>query len=203
MRLLLAAVCAIASVVFGAQAKAQMTNVSVIRVDNSSVLTGYVTNDIRIDFDGQYTGSQLLPKLANGTSYDADSRFLPTPIDSIPPRTPFYATAVLGELGIGGSFGAFPAGGAAGLGGDPVFVFDEKAINQTWISAADGLHDQTDYLLARVALSEDAEGSVKYLASANGEISQFFSQILDGVIVVPVPTRLMLLGVGVVGFTGF
>ena len=57
---------------FSASANAQVTASKSIQVDNSAggtALDGFVTNDIQVSFNGQWTGSQLIIELTEGSIY--------------------------------------------------------------------------------------------------------------------------------------
>ena len=181
-------------------AEAQVTSFDVERVDNSAALSGFVTNDIQIDYDGQYLGAQMIIELTSGSIYQ-DPEGNRTPPDSALfgtfPSLEFDTFLALGSLTSDGPFGPpSVGGGAVDLGGHRLSVFDETAINQAWNpSGVDGLFGGDEFKLARLTLSEDAQGTFQFLAVANGDLFTFSGQIANGRIL-PEPNTLLLCGLG-------
>ena len=198
----------LACAVFSEYANAQITDFhSTTNTECLGDLPGFVTNDLFIGFDGQYTGSQLLVELTSGSVYQdglgsnapPDQAF----VDSFP-LLPCDTFLALGSARSGGPFGDPPSGGAVpvtvDLGGGLVSQFDQAGINAAW-GPNPGLPilNQAAFLNARVTLSDDATGTGAFLASADGEISLFSFQVKNGVILIPEPSALLLLAIGSFG----
>lgn len=188
-------------------ASAGITGMEVVQVDNSSVaaLAPYTTQDIKIDFTGQVTGFQLIINLTQGSIYQdaAGSAVAPTAMFvGFVPSLAYDTFVAFGGPTDDTKAGAYAlGGGAVDLGGAAGAVFTTAAINQAW-NAAPGVivNSGEDFTIARISLSDDAQGSWKLLASAGGEISKYESsdyQIVDGqLIVVPEPATLSVLALG-------
>lgn len=179
-------------------------------------LEGYVTNDLAADFNGPFTGAQLLVELDSGTIYHHPIGYGDPARVIFPPNgawlEAFPALEYDTFLGVGyrttGREGSEPVagGGAVDLGGDPTAVFSNLAINQAWSSGAEMASsgaerlstaavttDRASFFLARVTLSDDAAGTAHFLLSAGG-VSTIWRDlpIAGGVIVVPEPATMAL-----------
>lgn len=191
---------------------AQYTGGGWSQVDNSgggAPLDGFVTNDLRINFDGQLSGVQLLINLDSGSIYQDAAGSAGPPIGAVLPSIPslaFDSFVTLDSETSGGPHGEpLLVGGAVNLGGDASAAFTDSVINQGFSPAAGvtSAADGSDFLVARVSLSDDATGTASYLASAAGVISDTFEvPIVNGVIggaVIPEPSTVVLLGMGLIG----
>ncbi len=186
-------------------ASAQISNVAVS--SNVSADGTKVANVFAIDFSGQYTGSQLLVNLTSGSIIN--ETLFGASVDTPPsagalgfvPALAFDTYVANGALtsdGAGHVNGLNVGGGAVNLGGVGTPVFnDALAISQAWNPAA-GVFvlDRTNFVTAQLGLTSDANGTIRYLASANQQISIFDEfEIVNGV-VVPEPATAALLGLG-------
>ena len=158
-----------------------VTNVDTEVVDNSAAdLPGsFVTNDIEIDFTGQYLGSQLLIELTSGSIFE--DTVLGTTIPptagavSLLPAVEFDSFVAQGSDTSPSSFGDPNVGGAAvdvfnelGRPIDLTAEFGESGVNQAWNPAGGAdVFDQSDFLVARITLSADAAGEFHYLGSTD------------------------------------
>ena len=173
----------LALLVGGLPASAQLTGFRVEVFDSPQG----VVHQFFIDFQGQYTGSQLLLCLDSGSIHqDLNPGIGPPPIGllSVQPESAFDTFVAQGSATADGPFGnPSPGGGAVDLGGAPAAIFDAAKISQSWNPAPGRvIVDQTDFLVAQVTLSPDASGTFAYLGSANGVISTF-----DGTLPIPEP----------------
>lgn len=106
------------------------------------------------------------------------------------PSLEFDSFVAQGSTSSTGTFGPpNVVGGAVNLGGASTAVFTTSAINLAWSPrAGTPVSDQSNFLVSRLTLSNDAEGTISYLASADGEICEFPGFISGGeVTVVPEP----------------
>lgn len=208
--LLVATILAGAHLVAAATLKGQVTRIHVdsYRPD-PELLSGYVTNDIFMDFQGQLSGSKLMLMLSEGSIYDE-------PLNGYGPRDPVLLEQspvlaydlffTLGSPTSGGPYG-FPllVGGACNLSGAPCpRNITSEMINIGWSPAAGVIiRDQQDFLTARVTLTDDARGTWSYLASANGVIWESPTQpVINGrMVVIPEPAAAAL-GVACVACVG-
>ena len=149
---------------------------------------GFVTNDLKISFTGQYTGVQLLtPVLPAGSIYqDAVGSAIPPNAAFIPvfPTLAFDTFVAQGSPTAGGPDGdPSPGGGAVDLGGAPGAVFTSSQINQAWNPAGGvTITDRSDFLAARLTLSTQVNSSFSALASSGGSPFLIHGSIVDGVL---------------------
>ncbi|MEM7577635.1 MAG: hypothetical protein AAF328_09180 [Planctomycetota bacterium] len=177
---------------FGVSALAQVTGFHICQVRKpADVLPGFRTFDLSIDFVGEYSGSQILFELSSGSFYQD-----PIGSDS-PPNERFFeffpdlaydtffaqggptAGTTVGTLGVGG-------------GGGPVDIdpsLTDLLVNSTRLQAqfnpsgADFIADRTNFLIARITLSDDANGTFTFFSSANGDIPDLLDfAFVDGTI---------------------
>ncbi len=165
-------------------AHAQVTN---FRVDTrigqlSDGSTDIVANALAIDFDGQYTGSQLLVELTQGEivnlqSFGVHNNYSPVPcavcglFDFDFELDTFLAQ---GGLRASDTIGGNPAFGGGAVNLDPTEVSavwnDPVKISQAYNPAAgQSILDQTQFVVAQLSFTPDAQGTFAYFASANGE----------------------------------
>jgi hypothetical protein len=146
-----------------------------------------VTNDVKIDFAGQYTGAQAWIQLDTGSVYQhpAGSALPPNQlvVDSLP-ALGFDTFVAQGSDRAGGTNGEpSPGGGAVDLGAPASADFGAAGINQAWNPAGGVvIEDMNDFLLGRFTLSDDAVGSAQFLASAANVRSTYEFSIMNGVI---------------------
>jgi hypothetical protein len=165
--------------VLAATTHAQVTDFRLEQIDNSNggpALDGFVTNNLVIDFNGTYTGSQILLELERGSIYQdpLGSNNPPSSMAvSTVPSLAFDTYLALGSAISEGSFGpANLVGGAVDLGGEPSSRLETSRLNAAWgPQPGANIQNQSDFLTARITLSENAHGSWRLLGSANGVIS--------------------------------
>lgn len=178
----------IAAALVCASASGQITAFHFDDVDNTAggaALSTFTTTDILIDFDSRWTGSQMLITLTQGSVYQEAGV-----VGAAPPTlaqqagsdsAPFDTYVTLNA----DSSDALPAtmlafGGAINIGGNPPLTFDTSGVDAAWVylpppppvgSFFDTFQNKDGFKIARVSLSDDAEGVFKVLASAGGIIS--------------------------------
>ena len=137
-----------------------------VLVDNSAVLTGYVTQDLVIQADTDWLGAQLLVTL------DEPGRIWQDPLLSQSPQSPnpaffpsfpalefdtYVNNGVLGD--------SVSVTGAVDLGASPDAVFDVDTLSVAWYTTRSD--DIGELALARITLAEDATGNWSFLATAS------------------------------------
>ncbi len=178
-----------------ATATAQVTSFT---LDSANTGSG---QNITIDFDGQFTGSQFLVTLTEGTLTSAANLF-PVPGEENADLT-FIANGI---VPVGFSTAPSIAGPAVNLGtvneGAAVAtttLFDVTAFTPP-AQQGPANQDGVDFIIARIGgLSADAQGSFSFLASVNGVIFTQSGDIVDGVAVIPEPATAALLGLAGLG----
>ncbi len=141
-----------------------------------------VLNDFFLGFDGRYTGSEVVVELAAGSIHQqdrsafGDGRTAPSDLERS--FNPFAGVDTY-----------FTHGGAAGeqTFGSPVFLGGPVDIEPSQIALVDtpsdlgytwaarfetnAIVDQRDFQVMRLALTPDAQGTIRFLASADGAFS--------------------------------
>ncbi|MEM1444417.1 MAG: hypothetical protein AAGF84_00020 [Planctomycetota bacterium] len=170
---------------------AQVTNLSVLKTfstDNTSV-----ANVIAIDFVGQYTGSQIVLELTSGTILQ-DQAF-GSDIDVAPGSGLAAAAGGLRfdtYLAQGDVFSDGPnASGTPILGGGAIDIHpsdvepiwnDPTTLNQAFYPSDDeAILNRTNFVVARIAMSTDAQGVFKFFVSINDQVPP-----VDGIIRSPI-----------------
>ena len=142
----------------------------------ADVLPGYVANDFLIDFSGQYTGSWLTVVLTRGHIFQHDHELAGdlAPSQGAILLDPSVAWDTF--LANGGptaedaasnyhraSDPILPPGRE-----DPPLQFDETGINMRWNPAGGSeILDRSNFLVARITLSDNAQGEAIFRSSAN------------------------------------
>lgn len=210
-------------------AEAQVSR-AVINSQPAGDLEGFTTHDILIDFAGQYTGSQLIISLDSGSIYQNTAFGGNTPpigaLIGVDPTVAWDTFLANGGPTVADTVGNFGLGGAA-INADPNFkgrgsqrapVFSDTEIDQSWNPAGGNvIEDQEGFMVARVTLSNDANGTFQFFASANsvfgpaelvtatGLTFQGSGQngvsvpIINGVLGIPEPSTFILLGISLIG----
>lgn len=180
-------VCALSLLV--GSAHAGITAFNFVGVDNSTgapALDGFTTTDVRIDFDSRWTGSQMSIVLEQGSIYQNASVSGNGPpslsLQASDPAATYDSYVTLNATSsdeLAATLLAF--GGAVDLGAGAMIEFNEDGVNAAWAylpppppvdnSFWANFQDQSDYLISRVSLSDDAKGTFTVLASAGGIIS--------------------------------
>jgi len=169
----------------------------VVPVDNSSALTGYVTQDLVVTTDSDWLGAQMIVQPdATGLIYqDAMGNTNPQSpnpafFDAFPTLEfdTYVTNSVLGE--------SVSTTGAVDLGGPATAIFDENELSIAWYTDAT---DQIGTLtLARVTLADTANGTWKFLATAfpaeGPRVELLDGTIVDGVIPEPATMGILALG---------
>ena len=180
----------VAGLIFGAaSAQAGITAFNFVDVDNSAgspTLDAYSTTDILIDFDSRWTGSQMLILLEQGSIYQntgvAGNGPPSLALQASDPSATYDSYVTLNATSADElQANLLTFGGAIDLGGSPTITFSENGIDAAWSylpspppvddSFWANYQDQTDFLVSRVSLSNDAKGTFTVLASAGGLIS--------------------------------
>ena len=174
-------------------------------VDNSAVLTGYVTQDMNLSTDSDWLSAQLLIVLDSGSVYH-DTLFgghfttnPPTPDQiTFQPTLEFETYLTSGE-NVDTSIASI-SGGAVDLGGQITETFDETGIVIGWSTNA--TDDIGDLMLARITLSDDANGTWKVRVSNlnDGPILPL-GPVVNGRLV-PEPATIMVLAFGALAVLG-
>lgn len=151
----------------------QLTEIKSASPDLPGVPAGYKVNDILIDFEGQLFGQQMVVELTQGDIYYAtqDPGVFP-PIDPClgAGTCPFPLVDTFVTIGPPESMNSSPplvVGGATLLGAGTEIRFDNDFISVAWAPSPGVVLDGgQDFLTARLVLSDDAVGEVRYYSNA-------------------------------------
>ena len=175
----------------------------------AGVLDGYVANDLVANTDSDWTQAQLLLTLESGSVFQevmgGDNPPNPGFFGMVP--TLEFDTYLTGGGGskpgdpilAPGAFGddASIAGGAVDLGGTPGGKFDTVGIDIGWFTTETN-NTAADMLLARITLSDDANGAwalrLSDAAGANS-VTTTNGPVVDGFII-PEPATMSLVVLG-------
>ncbi len=193
-------------------AHAGLNGYGVFYPDNSAggpALDGFVTNDLRLNFTGQLTGVQMVLDLTSGSVFQS---IVGT---DTPPNPAFFS--VLPELEFDtfvglGAFESSSTDATPGFAGAAVDIglfsrplqFDTAGIDVAIFPPGGVVIDSGNlYPVARITLSDDANGTFRFLASAGGDISPVIElPVFDGVIF-PEPATAWALCLGAMVLGGF
>ncbi|QDT67326.1 hypothetical protein MalM25_02230 [Planctomycetes bacterium MalM25] len=159
---------------------------TVVIPDVPSTPDGFIVNDLLIDFEGRLFGQQMIVSLDSGSLYqDALGGELP-PNPAFFPVVPSVQSDTYVAMGgpdsnssddvlvVGGST-EFPQSGG-------LKQFSTSGIDIAWAPATGViLEDRTGFMVARLTLSDDANGEVFYFGNSGGEPRSFYGLIHNGV----------------------
>jgi len=136
---------------------------AVVAVDNSAVLTGYVSQDIVVDTDTDWLSAQMVVTLTAGTIYQDASGGNTSPNPAMFATVPTLAFDSYVSNGVVGE--SVNTLSAADLNPSAPLQFDDSGISIGWFTMVDD--DIGTLPLARVTLSDDAEGTWRFKATAS------------------------------------
>ena len=172
---------------------------SIVDVDNSEQLTGYVTNSLVFDTDSDWLSAQMIITLdAPGAVYQ-DGLGNTNPQSPNPAFFPIAATLEFDSYVANGVLGeSVSVTGAVDLGGPAGEVFDADHISILWYTT--GTEDIGSLELARITLADTATGSWDLVATAQPQdgpkVTILGGTVVDGVMDIPEPATMALLGLG-------
>lgn len=169
---------------------------------------GHTVNDILIDFDGQLFGQQMVLTLSSGAIYQDAFGSNTAPNPALIPVFPALAAdsfVTIGGTTSASSQSTLVVGGSTELGMNAALKFDTAGINIAWApSPGVVVNGGTDYLIARITLSNTANGDVFLFSNASGQGTVVpAGTVTNGVIAfeprIPEPTTCVLAGLALVG----
>ena len=179
-------------------------SMSIVETDNSAVLgSGYVTNDLLVTTDTDWMQSQILLTTNAGSVYQTPGagQWYPQP------GVYQYVPALEFDTWMCTLTGGVPSSEveAGDLGGD-AFSWSTSHLDAAWYNTA-STDIGTDLLNARITLSDDANGTWKYIAWGNkadpNDVNYPEYKYLEGTIVdgymVPEPVTIGMLMLGGLG----
>jgi hypothetical protein len=161
-----------------APSSANVTALDVKLTDPSPVLSGFNSNDLHIDFNGFLTEQQLVIQLTGGSIYQDGFGSDTAPSGIVVPQFPAVAYdsfVTLGGLTQGTSYPVITGPGTF-ISCNPLAGC---AFNVAWIPGTGTVVPAAkDFVVARITLSDDAEGVVHYYGSTTAGIS--FPDFISG-----------------------
>ena len=160
-------------VLLALRVEAAITSVRAIQVGPGSIVQGFVTNDIILDFDGFLRGQQMILELTEGSIFQhALGGATPpaAPLFDLAPDAAFDSFVSVGGLSQADSSGILVVGGAVDLrAGAKEMQFDAERLNITWAPApGTQVPSGIDFLTSRLTLSSDSRGTLRYYGSTSG-----------------------------------
>lgn len=151
-------------------------SLSLAPVDNSSALSGYVTQDLLISTDSDWTAAALVMELSNGSIYQDPAWSSPT--EPSPSWFPFVPTLEFDTYVH--SHGGSAVGGAGDVGGGAQ-TFDGNRLDVSWSNF--GKTDLGQFPIGRFTLSDQAAGqwNVMVVNKAGDVLKLLDGSIVDGV----------------------
>lgn len=169
MRLTLRLVLACFAAQLAASTNAEVTAIKAVQVPQS-VVPDHTVNDLLIDFTDTLGVQQLLVRLSQGALFQFpvsgghSTWSLPTDsIIALFPPAEFDTYVGLGER-TNASLPILILGGAVGIEPAVPLQFDSEELNVAWGSGLSGIAGpQSDFFVARITLTNDASGTIRYL----------------------------------------
>jgi hypothetical protein len=154
-------------------------------VEVENTLDDHITNELAIGFTGKLSGIELFVDLASGSIFQHPFGGNGPPHPALLPVFPELAYDSFVSLDSpvsGGPYGEpLLVGGSVHLGGSSTAYFTTEGINQGWApSSSVMVSDQSDFMAARVTLSDEAMGTWGVRSGAGGQIRYFFGALLNG-----------------------
>ncbi len=154
-------------------------------VDNSAAMTGYVTYDLQITTDVDWTATAMFLDLSAGSIYQEPEGFGQAGLTFGPPNPvwfPYFPTAEFDTYLVGDVLTTSIAGGAGDVGGD-AYRFDTQALDVSWYNRS--VTDIGTITIGRVTLTDDATASLGMLLTVDagyGEesVAEFTATITPG-----------------------
>jgi len=189
-----------------ATARAGVTAIKAVQVPQD-VVANHVVNDLLIDFTGILRGQQLIVELDQGSIFQCPT--IGTHPTWLPPIDPIIGVMPACEYDTYVGFGErknstqpiLVVGGAVGLEPGAAQQFDSNGLNIAWApgTGIDIQGPKTDYFIARITLSNNALGTIRYFGSTSagsGDPHVAAGAIRNGVIIfgVPEPASAWLFG---------
>ncbi|MEM8783248.1 MAG: hypothetical protein AAGE65_10400 [Planctomycetota bacterium] len=160
-------------------ASAQVTGYRFYRIPKpADIAPGFNTFDVYIDFEGEYSGTQILAYANTGYFFTPSGGSDGPPTEfvlSLVPEVAFDTFFAQGGLTHETTVGTL----TIGAGGGPVNIDPEltnSVVTSTRIeiqynpSGADFIADRKNFLIARITISDDFNGSFLFFSSANGDL---------------------------------
>ncbi len=169
---------------------------------------GYTVYDIKINFDGQLFGQQMVVELTSGNIFQNTFGGNTAPNDALLSLPGFETLRSDSFVTIGGptsstSQNVLVVGGSTELGKNGPLKFDTTGVNIAWAPAPGVVvNGGIDFLIARLTLSNDAKGSILFFSSSGtGAVAVPAGTIAGGnmYFIVPEPTTSVLAGLALVG----
>lgn len=188
---------AIGLMVVTSAANAQVKSLKIVsHRPPEDVLPGYIVNDLFIDFDGLYTGSQMIVELDIGEIFQDTSPFagdyspIPAAI-SLDPRIQWDTFLANGGPTAADNASSFIRGEGAAINVDPSrrhpsgsqrpAVFSSEDIDVQWNPAGGAdITERMDFMVARLTLTEGTWGILQFIASADQVIGVPHAMSING-----------------------
>jgi hypothetical protein len=185
-----------------ANANAGVVSVGCTTSDANVACAGCVALDITINFDGNLRGQQLWINLTSGSIYNTPAVGGETaPAQAfvgIIPELAFDSFVTIGGLTSGSSEDVIVVGGAVDIPGAPsTKTFAGNTVSIAWAPGTGvNVPRGTNYPVARITLSPDANGDLWFFSSTSGGDPPVLTRrsLIGGIVCIPEPDSMALAG---------
>ncbi len=136
------------------------------------------TTDVVVNFDATLRGQQMILTLTSGSIYQDPAGSNTPPSDgqiAAFPGVQYDTFVAIGGATAETSQSVLVVGGAVDLQPGAAMKFDSAGLNVAWAPAVGvDVPSGTDYVTARITLSEDAEGTLQYFGSTSAGTGEPF-----------------------------
>lgn len=164
-----------------ATAATAQVDISLDSVDNSSQLTGYVTQDLRVDTQDDWFGAAIVLELESGTIYQDG---FGNDVEPNPFLLAYYPSVAFDTYMTGGGSWGIGVLGAGGDAGGHDQQFDAQRLDASWKSNSTNEIGVTP--IARITLRADAAGRWRLVVFQSGDEKRygFAGTIVNGVMAI-------------------
>jgi len=156
-------------------------NISLDNVDNSAQLTGYITQDLKVDTDNDWTSAAMVLELDEGTIYQDG---FGNDVEPNPFLLTYYPSLEFDTYMTGGGTWGVGVLGSGGDAGGHTQEFSTSRLDASWKS--NGSTETGITTIARITLSDDATGRWRLAAMQDDDEHRydFSGTIVDGVMTI-------------------
>lgn len=176
---------AMVAMVMGASTANAAISFDLIPVDNSAAMTGYMTYDLQVTTDADWTAAAMLLDLSVGSIYQEPEGWPHAGVTFGPPDPvwfPYFPTAEFDTYLVGDVLTTSIAGGAGDVGGD-AYRFDTQELDVSWYNRLET--NIGTITIGRLTLTDDAQAQLGLLLTVDADfgeqsVAEFTATITPG-----------------------